>query len=224
MAAALEIVLHAAASAVAAASARAEAAEGLPTQSRDEVLSDLLNATPQTRAQLVHRHEPGAGDRRLARRGAARLRGARRSARGRGALRLPGARPARQHGAAGRARVGGFLARGAHRRRARPRRQPPRGPGAAAAGRVARQMDDVLAGLGNRLPATLIRCGVGTRTPARAGCWPPSPRRRPRRSPRARRDARTPRSPSTAPACAGRSSSGTRRTPRARPSRPCSSR
>ena len=163
MAAALEIVLHAAASAVAAAAARAEAAEGLPTRSRDEILSDLLNATPQTRAQLVHSArnlglaidgwhvavqldfealaDPPVGDELSAFQARVRLADT--------VLQAVRATGGSWHGA----RTGAALVLVDSRRE---------DPGAAAAGRVARQMDDVLAGLGNRLPATLIRCGVGT--------------------------------------------------------------
>ena len=95
MAAALEIVLHAAASAVAAASARAEAAEGLPTQSREEVLSELLPRRRRHEPGSFTRTHPGDGDRRLARRRALDFEGARRSARGRGASAVRGAAPAR---------------------------------------------------------------------------------------------------------------------------------
>ena len=163
MAAALEIVLHAAASAVAAASARAAAAEGLPTQSRDEVLSDLLNATAQTRAQLVHRArnlglaidgwhvavqldfealaDPPVGEELSAFQARVRLANT--------VLQAVRASGGSWHGA----RAGGALVLVDSRRE---------DPGAAAAGRVAGLMDDVLAGLGDRLPATVIRCGVGT--------------------------------------------------------------
>jgi len=163
MAAALEIVLHAAASAVAAAAARADAAEALPTQSRDEVLSDLLNATAQTRAQLVHRArnlglaidgwhvavqldfealaDPPVGEELSAFQARIRLANT--------VFQAVRASGGSWHGA----RAGGALVLVDSRRE---------DPGAAAAGRVAGLMDDVLAGLGDRLPATVIRCGVGT--------------------------------------------------------------
>jgi hypothetical protein len=163
MAAALEIVLHAAASAVGAATARAEAAEGLPTRSRDEVLGDLLNATPQTRAQLVHRArnlglaidgwhvavqldfealaDPPLGEELAAFQARVRL--------GNTVLRTVRASGGSWHGA--RTGVALVLVNSG-----------PEDPGAAAAGRVAGLMDAVLAGLGDGLPGTLIRCGVGT--------------------------------------------------------------
>jgi sugar diacid utilization regulator len=162
MAAALDIVLHAAAANVAARGLTDGAVE-LPAQSRDEVLTDLLNATPQTRPQIVHRArtlglaidgwhvavqldfealaDPPVGEELEAFQARVRLADA--------ALQAVRAAGGSWHGA----RTGGALALVNSRRD---------DPGATASARVAKLMDEVLASLGGRLPATLIRCGVGT--------------------------------------------------------------
>ena len=75
----LEIVMHVAAAGVRRALIRARRAEELPIQSRAELLSELLAAPQQGRAPIVQRaRDLGVPDRRLARRRARRVRGARR--------------------------------------------------------------------------------------------------------------------------------------------------
>lgn len=162
MAAALDIVLHAVAANVAA-RGLTDGADDLPAQSRDEVLTDLLNATPQTRAQAVHRAralglaidgghvavqldfealaDPPVGEELEAFRARVRLANA--------ALQAVRAAGGSWQGA----RTGGALVLVNSRRD---------DPGATASARVAKLMDEVLASLGGRLRSTLIRCGVGT--------------------------------------------------------------
>jgi sugar diacid utilization regulator len=170
MGVAVDIVLHATAAAAADALARAERAEELPVQSRDEVLTDLLSATPQTRAAIVTRArnlglpidgshvavrldfealaDPAVGEEVAAYQARVRLATA--------ALQAVRASGGSWHAA----RTGEALILVSSSRE---------DPGAAAANRIASLMDQVLAGLGNRLPATVIRCGVGSPHPGPAG-------------------------------------------------------
>jgi sugar diacid utilization regulator len=170
LAMAVDLVLHAAAASVAEALARAERRRELPARSREEVLTDFLNAAPHARDQLVVRArslglpidgwhvavrldfedlaDPSPGDELPAYE--ARLRVVTEALRG---VRATGGS---WHGArAGEAFVLVL--------------SDPEDPGAAAAGDVAERMDHVLASLRGRLPSTLTRCGVGTAHPGSAG-------------------------------------------------------
>jgi sugar diacid utilization regulator len=159
----LEIVLHAAAAGVGGALARAGRAEELPIQSREEVLTELLSAPPESRAGLIQRArsldlpidgwhvavrlefedvaEVTAGTEQAAFQARMRL--------ARAALQAVRAAGGTWHSArAGRALVLLQMYR--------------EDPGVAASGDVAKTMDRTLARLRSRLPVTLVRCGVGS--------------------------------------------------------------
>jgi sugar diacid utilization regulator len=159
----LEIVLHAAAAALIGTRARALRAEELPIQSREEVLTELLSAAPTSRAGLVqrartlempidgwhvaariefddHADAPAADETAVYE---SRLRFAR------AALLAVRATGGTWHSArAGRAVVLVRMDRD--------------DPGVRTAATTARTMDEALARLRPLLPATLIRCGVGS--------------------------------------------------------------
>jgi sugar diacid utilization regulator len=170
LALALEIVLHAAAAGAARAIASASRAEELPIRSREEVLSELLSAPPQGRAALVQR------------------------ARTLGfpidgwhvAVRLDFedlADPALGQELASyetrmqlaRLLLGAVQARGGvwHSARAGQAhlllRSYDDDPGIGAAASVAKAIDPALAEARSRLPATLLRCGVGSAHDGPAG-------------------------------------------------------
>jgi hypothetical protein len=161
----VDIVLHAAAAAVRQALASGRRAEELPIASRAEVLTELLVAPLHGRAQLVQR----ARDLAVPIDGwhvAVRLDFE--------DLAAPGSGP-RPEQAAYEARLGvaraalqAVQAAGGTWHSARPAgdllliRMYGEDPGAAAPGVIAKTMDAVLRSLRARLPATLIRCGVGS--------------------------------------------------------------
>jgi sugar diacid utilization regulator len=163
----VQIALHAAAAGVADSLARDQRSQELPAQSREDVLTDLLAASPKARANLVLRArnvglpidgwhvalrldfedlaDPPAGEELAAYQARARL-----AARALQAARATG-------GTWNRARAeDAFLLIRTHSQ----------DPGLAGSNEVARAMDEVLANMRDGLPGSLIRCGVG---PARAG-------------------------------------------------------
>jgi sugar diacid utilization regulator len=163
----LEIVLHALATSVAEVTTRARRSQELPTQSREQVLTDLLSATAKTRDEVVLRArglgleidgwhvavrldfedlaDPADGKELDAYQARTRLASA--------ALQAARAAGGTWH----LARAGeAFVLVSTYRE----------DPGAAASGQVASGMDEVLAVTRGMLPGAIIRCGVGT---ARAG-------------------------------------------------------
>jgi sugar diacid utilization regulator len=170
MAMSLHIVLEAAAGGVAAALARRLRSQQLPTQSREEVLTELLAAAPRARAKLVLRArslglpidgwhvavrldfedlvDPQPGDELEAYQTRTRL----------GMELLQAARAA--GGTWHQARSDdAFLLITTYGE----------DPGPTGADGTAHLMDEVLANLRHRLPASLIRCGVGTARPGPGG-------------------------------------------------------
>jgi sugar diacid utilization regulator len=157
----LDIVLHAASNAAARALSERLRTEELPIQSREEVLTELLAAPPQARPGVVHRARTlgvpidgwhiavrlevdqlaYSGDSELAAY-EARQRLARATLQ---TLRTLG-------GEWHSARAGGLVLA----------RMYPDDPGATASSTVAREVDGALERVRSRLPATLIRCGVGS--------------------------------------------------------------
>jgi sugar diacid utilization regulator len=157
----LDIVLHAASVAAARALSERQRADELPIQSREEVLTELLAAPPHARPALVHQARTlgmpidgwhvavrlevdqlaYSGDGELAAY-EARLRLARATLQ---ALRTLGGE---WHSARAGAAV--FV------------RMYSEDPGAAASSMVAKEVDVALGRVRSRLPATLIRCGVGS--------------------------------------------------------------
>jgi sugar diacid utilization regulator len=163
----VEIVLHALAAGVGEAMTRARRSEEIPTQSREEVLTDLLSAPAKARDPIVQRArglglpidgwhvavrldfegltDPEPGQELDAYQARARF--------GSSALQVARAAGGTWH----LARTGeAFVLVTSFRN----------DPGPAASGRVASSMDDVLAATRGTLPDVVIRCGVGT---ARAG-------------------------------------------------------
>jgi sugar diacid utilization regulator len=166
----VQMVLHAAADAVAATLARRRRSQHLPTQSREEVLTELLAASPRERTKLVLRArslglpidgwhvavrldfedlaDPQPGEELKAYQTRMRL----------GTEVLQAARAA--GGTWHQARADdAFLLVTTHGE----------DPGPPAADAAARLMDDVLSHVHERLPASLIRCGVGTARPGAGG-------------------------------------------------------
>jgi sugar diacid utilization regulator len=157
----LDIVLHAASVAAAKALSEHARADELPIRSREEVLTELLAAPPHARPAVVHRARTlgvpidgwhvavrlevdqlaYSGDGELAAY-EARLRLARATLQ---ALRTLG-------GEWHSARAGALVLV----------RMYPDDPGAAASSTVAKEVDEALGRVRARLPATLIRCGVGS--------------------------------------------------------------
>jgi sugar diacid utilization regulator len=159
---AVEVVLQAVGTSVATAMAHDRREQALPAQSRQEILTDLISATPKARQQAVLRArstglpidawhvvvlmdfesltDPPAGEEVAAyeariRLGAAVLRGARATG-----------------GTWHEARLGeAFLLVNTS----------PEDPGAAGAGRVASAIEDVLVTLRDRAQGSIVRCGVG---------------------------------------------------------------
>jgi sugar diacid utilization regulator len=161
LALAVDIVLHAAGAAAGHVLAERRRAEEMPIQSREEVLTELLAAPPQSRPAVVHRArtlgvaidgwhvavrlevdqmEDGA-DSELASY-QARVQLARATLQ---TLRMMG-------GDWYSARAGAMLLVRMH----------PDDPGIAAPATVAKQVDSALARVRPRLPVTLVRCGVGS--------------------------------------------------------------
>jgi len=159
----LEIVLHAAAAAIGRALNASRRAQELPIRSREEALSELLTAPPQTRPALVHRARtlgvPIDGWHvavRLELEQLAELHPERELAAYRDRQRLARAMLRAVRGTGGEwhgARAGGALV---------VIRMQQEDPGNTASRDVAKQMDQALARVRSRLPATLIRCGVGS--------------------------------------------------------------
>jgi sugar diacid utilization regulator len=159
---ALEIALHAAASATGRALARQRRAEQLPILSAEEVLSELLSAPARARSALARRARSLGlaidGWHVVARLEPAQLADAapepeldayeRRRELARAALRAVRGGDGEWHSA--RAEQGVVLVR-----------TSADDPGFAASADVARQLDEALAGIRSRTPATTIRCGVG---------------------------------------------------------------
>jgi sugar diacid utilization regulator len=159
---ALDIVLHVSAGGIGDAMTSADRAEDLPIQSREEVLTELLSAPPQSRPELALRARQlglaidgwhlatrleveelaDAPDDALAAY-QARMRLARST--------LQAAREAGGSWHSARAGTAILLLR-TYRE----------DPGLAGAGDVAKTIDVVLDGVRSQLPATLIRCGVGS--------------------------------------------------------------
>ncbi|MEA2277541.1 MAG: hypothetical protein QOC78_2501 [Solirubrobacteraceae bacterium] len=166
----LDIVLHAVASGVGEALARTSRAEELPIQSRDEVLSELLSAPREDGGPIVRRARnlglaidgwhvavrlefedlggTAAGEEVAAYEMRVRL--------ARAALQAVRADGGTWHSA--RAGLALVLVR-----------MYREDPGIAATGQVTKAMDAALAGARSRLPATLIRCGVGGAHPGPGG-------------------------------------------------------
>jgi sugar diacid utilization regulator len=163
LASAAEIVLDVAARGVADALTRADRIREVPTQSREEVLADLLAATPKTRDQVVSRArslglpidgwhvvvrldfedlaDPPPGQELTVYESRARL----------GAAAIQGARAA--GGTWHEARVGeAFVLVRSYQE----------DPGGQAAEQVASTMDEVLSAVGAKSSTTIIRCGVGS--------------------------------------------------------------
>jgi sugar diacid utilization regulator len=166
----VQIVLHAAADSVAGALARQRRSQELPMQSREEVLTELLAASPRTRTKLVLRArglgmpidgwhvavrldfedlaDPQAGKELEAYKTRTRL----------GMEVLQAARAA--GGTWHQARADEtFVLVATHEE----------DPGPAGADDAARLMDELLTGMRERLPGSLIRCGVGTARPGPGG-------------------------------------------------------
>jgi sugar diacid utilization regulator len=163
MAMGVQIVLQAAAGGVAGVLARGQRAEREPAQSQEEVLTDLLAASPRARDRLVLRArsmelpvdgwhiavrldfedlaDPSPGEELDAYQARARLASE--------ALQRVRAAGGTWHGARD---DDAFLLISSHRA----------DPGAVGADEVARSMDEVLGEMRSQLPSSQIRCGVGT--------------------------------------------------------------
>jgi sugar diacid utilization regulator len=165
-----EIGLYVAAAAAREAITRARRAEEIPIRSRAEVLSELVAAPAQNRAQLVRRARslgvPVDGWHVAVRLELENLSGSQaeedlsahetRATVGRALLQTLRAGGGEWHTA----RTGSAVLL---------LRMYREDPGIKAAGEVARTVDRALAGARSRLPATLMRCGVGSAHPGPAG-------------------------------------------------------
>ena len=157
----LEIVMHAASVAAGHALAERRREEELPIQSREEVLSELLGAGIEARAALAHR----ARSLGIAIDGwhvAVRIELDQLVSSGNGGL---AAYQARQQ--LGRALLRNLRSMGGEWHSARPGarvlvRMHPNDPGNTASGEVAKEVDAALERVHVRLPATVVRCGVGS--------------------------------------------------------------
>jgi sugar diacid utilization regulator len=158
----VEVVLQAVGASVATAMVHDRRAQALPTQSRQEILTDLLSATPKAREQAVRRArstglpidawhvvvlmdfqslaDPPAGEELATYEARMRL--------GAAVLRQARATGGNWH----EARLGeAFVLVNTS----------PQDPGADGAGRVASVMEDVLLTLRNKVQGSIVRCGVG---------------------------------------------------------------
>ncbi|HEX7300816.1 MAG TPA: helix-turn-helix domain-containing protein [Solirubrobacteraceae bacterium] len=170
LAMALDVALHAAATGVADVLARAQRAEELPIQSREEVLTELLSAPPRDQPPLIVRARklglPIDGWHVAVRLEFEDLADA------------PAGEEVRAHQTRLRlARAALHAVRGTSGtwHSARAGLEPmlfcmyPDDPGIAATGEVAQVMDRALGRVRAQLPTTLIRCGVGSPHPGPAG-------------------------------------------------------
>jgi sugar diacid utilization regulator len=165
LALAVDLVLGAAAGAAGRALAASRRAEELPIRSREEVLTEMLFADPQARAQLVQRARkldvPIDGWHVAVRLEVEDLAGESDGGQAAVALSRPVLQALRAAGGdwySARSAMALVLCR-IHRE----------DPGIAAPGDVARAMDQTLARMRTRMGATIVRCGVGSAHPGAAG-------------------------------------------------------